>query len=124
MIERTWLICGDDLLGIAPMTQNIGPCRWNQFIPGGAVPTTPWMDTQLDELTIRALLEPFRNQFLKLLQDRVRAKKKEFWYEIFLASFVVLNSAEHVFKHVDDFAKRFGLTVSIAQFDWQHVTAC
>ena len=93
------------------MEQNIGPCRRNPFLE--AVPVTPIMDTQLDELAIKEVLLPLKARLLRLLDEKVLAKKKECWYEIYLASFVILHNAEQVLDQVADFARRYGVRVSI-----------
>jgi hypothetical protein len=110
MIERTWLICGDDLLGFEPMTGKIGPCRFNPY--QHAIPVTPVMDTQLDELIIGGILIPLKNKLLGLMKERALSKKREDWYELYLASFITLHNAEQVLDHMADYAKRFGMTVS------------
>jgi hypothetical protein len=110
MIERWWLICGTDLLGIRPMEHNMGPCRRNPFMD--AIPVTPVMDTQLDELAIRGVLVPLKANLMRLLKEKVLAKKKEYWYEIYLASFIILHNSERVLEHMVDFSRRFGVSVS------------
>ncbi|KAL3489018.1 hypothetical protein BJX62DRAFT_165917 [Aspergillus germanicus] len=107
MIERFWLICGPDTLGIPAMDRNIGPCRYNPRVP--AIPVTPVMDTQLDELAIGSVLLPLSTNLLSLLKAKVLAKRKENWYEIFLASFIILHNAERVLDHIMDFSRRFGV---------------
>lgn len=92
------------------MEHNIGPYRYNPCLE--SVPVTPIMDTQLDELTINSLLIPLGKRLLRLLKDKVLARKKEDWYEIFLASFVTLHNSEQVFGHALEFERRFGLGVS------------
>lgn len=111
MIERFWLICGADLLGTPPMAHDIGPCRRNPHLD--AIPVTPMMDTQLDELAIKEVLIPLGAKLLPLLRDRILSKKKENWYEIYLTSFIILHNAERVFGHLEDFGRRYGVTVSI-----------
>lgn len=110
MIERVWLITGRDTLGLPPMKHSIGPCRYNPFIE--AIPVTPIMDTQLDEIALKHVLIPLKSKVLHLLKDKVLEKKKENWYEIFLASFIVLHSSEVVLGQVMDYSRRYGITVS------------
>ncbi|KAJ5611890.1 hypothetical protein N7528_008995 [Penicillium herquei] len=110
MIERFWLICGDDRLGMPPMKHNIGPCRWNPLVE--AIPVTPVMDTQLDELAIGHVLIPLKNNLLRLLKAKIYAKKRENWYEIYLACFIVLHNSERVLSHIMDFSRRFGVNPS------------
>jgi len=116
MIERWWLICGRDTLGLPPMEHNIGPIRRNPFVD--AIPATPVMDTQLDELAIRDVLIPLKVNLLRILKAKVLAKKKENWYEIYLASFIMLHNSERVLDHVVDFSRRFGVNPEPKSNDW------
>ena len=109
MIERFWQITGDDMLGLPPMKEKIGPCRLNPFIE--AVPVTPIMDTQLDELAIKHVLIPLKSKLLRLLEKKVVEKKRENWYEIFLASFIILHNSEVILGQVMDFSRRYGISV-------------
>lgn len=111
MIERFWFICGTDLLGVSPMEHDIGPCRRHPSV--AAITVTPVMDTQLDELAIGGLLVPLAAKLLRQLKERTLAKKKEYWYEIYLATFVVLHNSEQILDHVVDYARRFCISVSI-----------
>jgi hypothetical protein len=111
VIERWWLICGPDMLGMPPMEDNFGPCRRNPFIEAASV--TPFMNAQLDEMTIRDVLVPINNKLLRLLKERMLARKREHWYEIYLVSFIILHNSEWVLSHVMDFARRFGVNVSV-----------
>lgn len=110
MIERFWLICGEDKLGIPPLQFDIGPCRRNPHVE--AAPVTPLMDTQLDELAVTKVLIPLRAKFLRLLKEKTLAKKKEHWYEIYLASFIILHNFERILQHFIDYGRRFGMNVS------------
>ncbi|GJC77407.1 hypothetical protein ColLi_00245 [Colletotrichum liriopes] len=67
------------------------------------------MDTQLDELTITHVLIPLKHKLLRLLKQRVLSKRRENWYEIYLASFIILHNAERVLDHFVDFSQRFGI---------------
>ncbi|KAL8952550.1 MAG: hypothetical protein Q9222_001540 [Ikaeria aurantiellina] len=108
MLERFWLICGEDMLGLPPMEHNIGPCRRNPAVD--AIVVTPIMDTQLDELAVSGVLIPLKSKLLRLLKKRILTKKKEYWYEIYLASFVILHNSERILSHVVDYARRFGMS--------------
>ena len=109
MIERFWLVCGVDTLGLPPMKENLSFCRRNWFLD--AVPVTPIMDTQLDELAINHVLVPIKNKLFRLLQRKILAKKKEHRYEIYLACSIVLHNLERVNDHILDFSSRFGVEV-------------
>jgi len=83
-----------------------------------AVPATPLMDTQLDELAIGTVLIPMGKKFLRLLKERTLTREKEHWYEIYLATFIVLSSFEQILADVVDFSERVGIVVSIASSSW------
>ncbi|KAK3075907.1 hypothetical protein LTR53_000336 [Teratosphaeriaceae sp. CCFEE 6253] len=108
MIERTWLICGDDLLDLDPMKESIGPCKRNPFV--AAIPATPRMDTQLDQLAIGGILIPLGRRLLGMLKQKALGKKRADWYEIYLASFIILNNTERVLHDVVDFTQGCGMT--------------
>ncbi|KAI0384781.1 hypothetical protein F5Y04DRAFT_221149 [Hypomontagnella monticulosa] len=110
MTERFWLITGSDLLGQPPMKEAIGPCRYNPHIK--AVPVTPIMDTQLDEISIKHVLIPLKSKLLHLLKKKVLEKDKQNWYEIFLTSFIFLHSLEVVLGQVMDYSRRYGISFS------------
>ncbi|KAK3990770.1 hypothetical protein QBC44DRAFT_238353, partial [Cladorrhinum sp. PSN332] len=110
MIERFWLICDvgqQNILGVPPMRENIGPCRRNPRVD--AIPVTPAMDTQLDEIVIRHVLTPLSKAILRKLKAQVLAKKKENWHAIYLVSFILLHNVEQVLAHIIDFSRRFSL---------------
>lgn len=111
MTERYWLITGEDLLGMPKMTENIGPYRFNPYIEAG-VPVTPFMDTQLDEIAIKDILLPLKNRLLRRFKKKVLEKKKENWYELFLATFIMLHDLEVVLEEVKVWSDGFGLSVS------------
>ena len=108
--ERTWLITGEDLLGLEPMRGDIGPHRRNIFYP--CIPTTPIMDTQLDELTIGGVLFQSGKNLLRMVHDLTRAQNKEDWYELFLTTFIIMHNYELVLEDIVDFANRNGRSVS------------
>ena len=69
------------------------------------------MDTQLDELAMKHVLIPLKSKLLRLLEKKVVEKKRESWYEIFLASFVILHNSEVILGQVMDFSRRYGISV-------------
>ncbi|KAH8655777.1 hypothetical protein BX600DRAFT_470302 [Xylariales sp. PMI_506] len=108
MTERTWLITGDDMLGFPPMTAKIGPCRFNPHIE--AIPVTPIMDTQLDEISIKHVLIPLKVKILRMLNEKILEKDKKNWYEIFLVAFIVLHSTEVILGQIMDYSRRYGIS--------------
>lgn len=110
MIGRFWLITGDNMLGLEPMTERIGPRRFNPYVK--AVPVTSIMDTQLDEITIKHVLKPLKEKLLDLLDKTVFEKKGENWYETCLATFIILHNSEVIISQVVDDSSRYGISVS------------
>jgi len=73
------------------------------------------MDQQLDQVVIREVLKPLQKQLLeeihtKLFDDNQR---KESWFEVFLAIFILLNNAEKQIAAEREFAQRYGFSVSL-----------
>ena len=108
LIEKTWRICGEDTLGIEPPSEESHP--WKDIIP-----VTPIMDQQLDQIVIRHVLTPLRDYVLKELNTRLESREtaKKYFFEIYLAIFVLLNNAETQLSFEHQFAKRYGMSVSI-----------
>lgn len=69
MTEKTWRICGQDTLDLLPVAEPGNP--WN-----GTIPVTPVMDTQLDEIVIRALLMPLQKRILTELKDKINPRRR------------------------------------------------
>ena len=104
MIERTWRLCGDDTLGLEPVSDKTS--SWVD-----TVPVTPLMDQQLDQIVIQWLLKPMRKSILTNLK-RLIEKAKENWFEIYLTIFVLLHNSEVQLAHARQFAQRYGMSVS------------
>ncbi|KAI2602324.1 hypothetical protein GGR54DRAFT_634076 [Hypoxylon sp. NC1633] len=104
-IEKPWRICSDGLPGFeAPYELH---CPFN-----GIIPVTPIMDTQIDDMAIKFLLNPLGKRILKDLNEKIHEKKRENWFEIYLATFIIMNNFEFVFSDVVDYTKRHGLKPS------------
>ncbi|KAK6334551.1 hypothetical protein TWF730_003765 [Orbilia blumenaviensis] len=99
LTEKPWRICGDDLLGVDPYTEEGHPFH-------GIVPVTPIMDTQIDEITIKTLLYPLREKVLQALHHKLEERRREDWLEIFLAVFILLCDIEWILSDVIKFTKR------------------
>ena len=74
------------------------------------------MDTQLDEIVIRGLLLPTSARLLRLLDEKIKVRKREDWFEIFVAIFIVMSSVEFIMADVVDYTARHGMEVSGIQF--------
>ncbi|KAF4987082.1 hypothetical protein FDECE_15605 [Fusarium decemcellulare] len=87
LIEDQWRVFnGGALIGIEPTNEPGHP--WNGFSP-----VTPIMDSQLDDLVIRDLLEPLSAEFLQKLKAKIDERKPENWLEIYLALFIMMSNA-------------------------------
>ncbi|SLM34575.1 hypothetical protein LPUS_03411 [Lasallia pustulata] len=103
MIERTWRLCGDDTLGLEPVSDKTSP--W-----ADTVPVTPLMDQQLDQIVIQWLLKPLRKPILTNLKRFIKEKAKENWFEIHLTIFILLHNSEVHLAHARQFAQRYGMS--------------
>ncbi|KAI1409961.1 hypothetical protein F5Y13DRAFT_78849 [Hypoxylon sp. FL1857] len=109
-IEKPWRICTDNLPDFEPLYE---PIPYEEQSPySGIIPVTPIMDTQIDDIAIRAILNPLEKEILSELNRKILEKKRENWFEIYLATFILLNNFEFVFQDVVDYTSRHGLTPS------------
>ncbi|KAK4169918.1 hypothetical protein QBC43DRAFT_306835 [Cladorrhinum sp. PSN259] len=92
MIEIPWQMCGQDTLGVERITNPENP-HYNK------IPIPPIMDTQLDQIVIKHILKPLRQRVIDKFQALVAPAKPEAWFEIYLATFVMLNHIERLAKH-------------------------
>lgn len=92
------------MLGLEPSYEPGNP--WN-----GIVPVTPIMDTQIDDLIIRAELIPLSYRFLKSLEAKIKEGKKEDWLEMYLSMFVMMSNVEWILKDVVEYTNRHGMKV-------------
>ncbi|KAI2610785.1 uncharacterized protein GGS25DRAFT_519082 [Hypoxylon fragiforme] len=104
-IEKPWRICSAGLPGFYPSIEPSCPFS-------GIIPVTPIMDTQIDDMAIKALLDPLGKRILAELNRKILEKTKENWWEIYLATFIIMNNFEFVFNDVRDYTSRHGLRPS------------
>ncbi|RMZ83951.1 hypothetical protein DV737_g1374, partial [Chaetothyriales sp. CBS 132003] len=101
LIEEPWRICGEETLGMKPVTDPDAPYY-------GWIPVTPIMDTQLDQIVIQSILHNLRTEVLQTLQIKVEKSRKKDWFEIFLTIFILLNTIELATAHDHQFASMYG----------------
>lgn len=106
VIERTWVICGEETLGISRVDDPTSTNPWE-----GTIPITPTMDTQLDQLVIKEILAPLRTKILLELSEKIEQHRPADWFEICLTIFILLSSIEVGSAHGDRFARRYGRPV-------------
>jgi hypothetical protein len=106
MIERSWSVCTEDgrRIGLSVVEDPESP--WYR-----AIPTTPVMGTQLDQVFIHKFLIPLREKLLSELQRRMKAAHKRDWFETFLVTFILCTNTELLLRHSRKNAKRYGAKV-------------
>lgn len=77
----------------------------------GIVPVTPVMDTQIDDITLRSLLLPLGEKILKDLEQKIMARRKESWFEIYLTTFIIMNNFERHFADIIEYTSDLGIKV-------------
>ena len=65
-------------------------------------------DTQLDQIIIKTFLEPLRQNLLRDLQTKMKSGRKENWFEIFLAVFILETNVQWLLRSSRENAKRCG----------------
>jgi len=102
MIERDWTISDTNI----EMSQFIVNDEYSSWY--GKIPITPVMDTQLDQIIIQDFLVPLRRRLLYDVQTKMDQKRKEDWFEIFLAVFILATNTELLLRHSRRNAIRYG----------------
>ena len=77
----------------------------------GIVPVTPIMDTQIDDIALRALVIPLGQLVIRELNKKVQQRKPENWPDIFLATFIILSNFGFIFSDVMAYTNRHGIKV-------------
>lgn len=75
------------------------------------IPVTPVMDTQIDQIVIKAILVPLRHSIQRRLRKLVEENDPINWFTIYLCTFIVLNNYELATVHDREFALRYSLPV-------------
>ncbi|KAL2267134.1 hypothetical protein VTJ83DRAFT_4411 [Remersonia thermophila] len=92
MIEIPWQMCGPDTLGVPRVRDPTSPHH-------GKIPIPPTMDTQLDQIVIQFILRPLRQAVVDKFEQLITPPKPETWWEVYLASFILLNHIERLARH-------------------------
>ena len=98
LIEDPWSIKGDEKLGM-----ELDPLPTSPY--SQRIPVTPMMDFQIDNITIYNYLTGILDRIRKAMKERIMPIKKEDWFDIHLATFILLHHADLTMKHDVDFAK-------------------
>lgn len=71
------------------------------------------MDTQIDHIALRDILLPLGKKILGELEEKIKTKKRSNWFEIFLATFIIMNNFEFIFADIVEYTKRHGIKVRL-----------
>lgn len=105
MIEIPWQMCGTDTLGVSLVTDATSPHH-------GKIPIPPIMDTQLDQIVIRLILNPLRAKVVQKFEQLITPAKPENWWEVYLSAFIMLNHIERLAMHSVTHARTHTMAVS------------
>ena len=97
LIEDPWNIQGQETLGM-----KVDPCPASPF--SNRIPVPPIMDFQIDNIVIYDYLMNMLDRIRKAMKQRIMPMKKEDWFDIHLATFVLLHHVDLTMKHDVDFA--------------------
>ncbi|KXX78005.1 hypothetical protein MMYC01_201721 [Madurella mycetomatis] len=111
MIEVPWEICGTDTLGIPPIRHFNNPRRER-------IPIPPIMDTQLDQIVIKRILNPLRAKVVRKFELLITPAKPETWFEVYLSAFLLLNHIEQLARHSTSHAQMHALPSKYSNLDF------
>ncbi|EPS40159.1 hypothetical protein H072_6031 [Dactylellina haptotyla CBS 200.50] len=97
-------LCGDELLGMPP---NIIDDATSFLF--GYVPIPPQLDNQLDNLIIKGMVSN-ASHLLKTIWTKFKAKKKTDWLELWVTTYIILNTVEFVLKSQQAYVEYLGST--------------
>ncbi|KAF7504689.1 hypothetical protein GJ744_001970 [Endocarpon pusillum] len=97
LIEDPWSIQGQESLGM-----KLDSCPASPF--SHRIPVPPIMDFQIDNIVIFDYLMNMLDCIRKAMKQRIMPIKKEDWFDIHLATFVLLQHVDLTMKHDVDFA--------------------
>jgi len=97
LIEDPWSIRGDETLGMKLDRSPASPFSER-------IPVTPIMDFQIDNIVIYDYLRHMLDDIRKAMKAKIMPIKKEDWFEIHLATFILLNHVDLTMKHDVEFA--------------------
>jgi len=97
-------ICGDETLGGAPIYDP-------SSLHNGRVPMPLIMTAQFECINYTTFFRPWAKAVLKQLNELVLAKKREYWYTIYLACFVLLHSCAMMTRRDAETASQYEMGV-------------
>jgi hypothetical protein len=96
LIEDPWSIQGPETLGM-----KLDP--WPESPYSQHIPVTPIMDFQVDNIVIYDYLMDMLGRIRKAMKERIMPIKED-WFDIHLATFILLHHVDLTMKHDVDFA--------------------
>jgi len=96
-------ICGEETLGGRAVYSN------GVSLHEGKVPMPLLMTAQFECINYTTFLRPWSRQVLRRLNELVLAKKREYWFTIYLTLFVLLHSCSMMTRRDEEFARQFGV---------------
>jgi hypothetical protein len=97
LIEDPWSIQGSEALGM-----RLDPLPASPY--SQRIPVTPIMDFQIDNIVIYDYLMDMLDRIRKAMKERIMPRKKEDWFDIHLATFILLHHVDLTMRHDIDFA--------------------
>ncbi|KAK6533740.1 hypothetical protein TWF694_002671 [Orbilia ellipsospora] len=97
-------LCGDELLGMSPDVID----DETSFL-FGYVPIPPQLDNQLDNLIIKGMVSS-ATHLLKTIWTKFKAKKKTDWLELWVTTYIILNTVEFVLQSQQAYVEYLGST--------------
>ncbi|KAK3395142.1 hypothetical protein B0H63DRAFT_462729 [Podospora didyma] len=110
LISNPVHICGEDTLGGRPVYSA-------ESLHNGKVPMPLFMTAQFECINFTSFLRPWSKLVLKQLNELVLAKKREYWFTIYLSMFVLLHSCAMMTKRDEEFARQFDAKTKYANPD-------
>ncbi|KAL2884851.1 hypothetical protein HOO65_090146 [Ceratocystis lukuohia] len=95
-------VVGEDTLDMQSISDDTSPLY-------GKVPVSPVLGAQLDTLLIDRIQYRLRNDVLKLLQKMIQRNKKQEWFSLYLAIFIILHNIALIIAHDARYARKHGL---------------
>ena len=96
-IEDPWTIHGQETLGM-----KFDPLSASPY--SRSIPVTPIMNFQIDNIVIYDHLTRMLDDIRTAMKAKILPRKKEDWFEIHLATFILLHHVDLTLKHDIDFA--------------------
>jgi hypothetical protein len=107
LASKSFNITGSHCLGIEDIADPTSPYYGRKPIP-------PLLDAQMD-LIYRDLMQPSKKKLLSELKAKMLSKsdRREYWYEIFLTTVILLNNIEYLYNRQNDQYSRYCEQVSV-----------